>query len=109
MRISLGSPGLLIANTQIRLPNGFCRRSARQRDDHRYVSPFGVWLHRDLTPFAAAELARRYQTEGINAYVNLIQNKERELGIDIITHQKWFVPSNLVRSPPLLPSFSHVG
>lgn len=36
-----------------------------------------------------AELARRYKTEGINAYVDLIQNKERELGIDIITHQKW--------------------
>jgi len=36
-----------------------------------------------------AELGKRYQTEGINAYVDLIQNKERELGIDIITHQKW--------------------
>lgn len=50
----------------------------------------------DLTSFVAAELAKRYQTEGINAYVDLIQNKERELGVDIITHQKWFVPSNLV-------------
>jgi hypothetical protein len=49
--------------------------------------------------FAPAELAKRYQTEGINAYVDLIQNKERELGIDIITHQKWSVPSNLVRPP----------
>jgi len=54
--------------------------------------PF-VRLREDLISFITAELARRYQTEGINAYVNLIQNKERELGIDIITHQKWFAPS----------------
>jgi len=52
------------------------------------------WLRRDLTSVITAELARRYQTEGVNAYVDLIQNRERELGIDIITHQKWFVPSN---------------
>jgi len=44
-------------------------------------------LHANATVFA--ELARRYQTEGVNAYVDLIQNRERELGIDIITHQKW--------------------
>jgi len=44
-----------------------------------------------FTPFVTAELARRYQTEGINAYVDLVQNKERELGVDIITHQKWSV------------------
>ena len=45
--------------------------------------------------FVTAELARRYQTEGVNAYVDLIQNRERELGIDIITHQKWFVLPNI--------------
>ena len=44
-------------------------------------------------PLFTAELARRYKTEGINAYVDLIQNKERELGVDIITHQKWSVSS----------------
>jgi len=58
-------------------------------------------LRRDLTSSITAELARRYQTEGVNAYVDLIQNKERELGIDVITHQKWFVPST---SPPLTSS-----
>lgn len=78
-------------NTQIRLPNGLCGGTARQRDGHRYVSPRN-WLRRDLTSSVTAELARRYQTEGVNAYVDLIQNKERELGIDIIAHQKWSVP-----------------
>ena len=55
------------------------------------------WYSSQLTSFVTAELARRYETEGINAYVDLIQNKERELGIDIITHQKWSV--SLSHSP----------
>jgi isocitrate lyase len=25
------------------------------------------------------------------AYVNLVQNKEKEIGCDVLTHQKWFV------------------
>jgi hypothetical protein len=37
--------------------------------------PFGVGYLRVLIPFVIAELARRYKTEGINAYVDLIQNK----------------------------------
>ena len=53
--------------------------------------PLVVGYPKVLTPFVTAELARKYKTEGMNAYVNLIQNKERELGIDIITHQKWSV------------------
>ena len=89
------SPEPLIVNTQIRLPNGFSGRTARQCDDHGYVSLFRNWFSRDLTPSVTAELARRYQTEGVNAYVDLIQNKERELGIDIIAHQKWSVFSTL--------------
>lgn len=82
-------------SAQIRLPNGFSRRSPRQRDGHRCVSSFCGRLRRDLTSPATAELARRYQTEGVNAYVDLVQNRERELGIDIITHQKWFVSPTL--------------
>jgi isocitrate lyase len=36
-----------------------------------------------------AELAEKYKTEGMLAYVNLIQRKEKEIGCDVLTHQKW--------------------
>jgi hypothetical protein len=58
------------------------------------------WCPKRFTLFVTAELARRYKTEGINAYVDLIQNKERELGVDIITHQKWSVPLFYISVPP---------
>ena len=32
--------------------------------------------------------ARSYATEGMKAYVELIQRKEREIGCDVLTHQK---------------------
>ena len=35
------------------------------------------------------ELARRFETDGMLAYVQLIQRKEKELGCDVLTHQKW--------------------
>jgi len=38
-----------------------------------------------------AELAARYKDEGMLAYVNLIQRKEKEIGCDVLTHQKWYV------------------
>lgn len=41
-----------------------------------------------LTCFAA-ELAARYKTEGMLAYVDLVQRKEKEIGCDVLTHQKW--------------------
>jgi isocitrate lyase len=44
-------------------------------------------LHTQAT--ISTELARRYKDEGMLAYVNMIQNKERELNIDVLTHQKW--------------------
>ncbi|OLL25947.1 2-methylisocitrate lyase, mitochondrial [Neolecta irregularis DAH-3] len=34
-------------------------------------------------------LSREFKTQGMLAYVNLIQNQERELGCDVLTHQKW--------------------
>lgn len=37
----------------------------------------------------AVELARRFQTDGMLAYVELVQRKEKELGCDVLTHQKW--------------------
>ncbi|KAL9030066.1 MAG: hypothetical protein Q9196_001779, partial [Gyalolechia fulgens] len=36
-----------------------------------------------------AELSRAFQTDGMLAYVNLIQRREKELGVDVLTHQKW--------------------
>jgi len=33
--------------------------------------------------------AREYAKTGMKAYVELIQRKERELGTDVLTHQKW--------------------
>lgn len=38
-----------------------------------------------------AELAQRYKTDGMLAYVELIQRKEKEIGCDVLTHQKWYV------------------
>ncbi|KLO15061.1 isocitrate lyase and phosphorylmutase [Schizopora paradoxa] len=36
-----------------------------------------------------AELSRRFKEDGMLAYIQLVQQKERELGVDILTHQKW--------------------
>ncbi|CAL1694373.1 unnamed protein product [Somion occarium] len=44
-------------------------------------------LHVDAT--ATAELAARYKTDGMLAYVELVQRKEKEIGCDVLTHQKW--------------------
>lgn len=41
---------------------------------------------------SVAELSRRYKEDGMLAYIELVQQKERELGVDILTHQKWYVP-----------------
>ncbi|KAF2722201.1 isocitrate lyase and phosphorylmutase [Polychaeton citri CBS 116435] len=41
------------------------------------------------TATITSELARRYRTEGMKAYVELVQRKEKELGVDVLTHQKW--------------------
>ncbi|KAI0393064.1 isocitrate lyase [Xylariaceae sp. FL0594] len=35
------------------------------------------------------ELAREYKKDGMLAYVNLVQRREKELGCDVLTHQKW--------------------
>ncbi|KAF8079082.1 isocitrate lyase [Lyophyllum atratum] len=36
-----------------------------------------------------AELAARFKDDGMLAYVQLIQRKEKEIGCDVLTHQKW--------------------
>lgn len=35
------------------------------------------------------ELARDFKTEGMKAYVELVQRREKDLGCDVLTHQKW--------------------
>nr|GAT55607.1 predicted protein [Mycena chlorophos] len=35
------------------------------------------------------ELSKSYKTEGMLAYVKLIQEKEKAVGTDVLTHQKW--------------------
>ncbi|KAL5906635.1 mitochondrial 2-methylisocitrate lyase [Pyricularia oryzae] len=49
------------------------------------VSLAGV--HTNAT--ATCELARAFKDEGMLAYVNLVQRKEKEIGCDVLTHQKW--------------------
>ena len=43
------------------------------------------------TQSLVAELSRRFKEDGMLAYIQLVQQKERELGVDILTHQKWSV------------------
>merc|ERR1712087_1024009 len=37
----------------------------------------------------ATKFAKEYATRGAAAYVQLIQRKEREHGVETLTHQKW--------------------
>ena len=38
---------------------------------------------------ATAELASAFKDDGMLAYVNLVQAKEKAIGCDVLTHQKW--------------------
>lgn len=44
-------------------------------------------LHTNAT--ITTELSRAFKDEGMLAYVRLIQSREKELGVDVLTHQKW--------------------
>ena len=35
------------------------------------------------------ELSKAFKTDGMLAYVKLVQRREKELGVDVLTHQKW--------------------
>eukprot|EP00559_Dactyliosolen_fragilissimus_P005140 CAMPEP_0184857852 /NCGR_PEP_ID=MMETSP0580-20130426/2993_1 /TAXON_ID=1118495 /ORGANISM="Dactyliosolen fragilissimus" /LENGTH=552 /DNA_ID=CAMNT_0027353693 /DNA_START=231 /DNA_END=1889 /DNA_ORIENTATION=+ len=53
-----------------------------------------VWQFVTLAGFhsnglAITEFARSFSDEGIMAYINMVQRRERELGIELIKHQKW--------------------
>lgn len=44
-------------------------------------------LHSTAT--ITSELSSRFKDEGMLAYVNLVQKREKALGVDVLTHQKW--------------------
>lgn len=44
-------------------------------------------LHSNAT--ITNELAKGFKKDGMLAYVNLVQRREKELGCDVLTHQKW--------------------
>ncbi|KAM0517059.1 hypothetical protein ACHAPE_005171 [Trichoderma viride] len=35
------------------------------------------------------ELAKKFKTDGMKAYVEIVQRREKELGCDVLTHQRW--------------------
>ncbi|PHH59635.1 hypothetical protein CDD81_2793 [Ophiocordyceps australis] len=41
------------------------------------------------TAAAAAELAPAFKRDGMRAYVDLVQRREKELACDVLTHQRW--------------------
>lgn len=41
------------------------------------------------TAAISCELSRRFAQDGMLAYVQLIQGREKELGVDLLKHQKW--------------------
>lgn len=41
------------------------------------------------TAMISNQLSKEFKTEGMLAYVNLVQRREKELGVDVLTHQKW--------------------
>ncbi|KAF5005768.1 hypothetical protein FDECE_7810 [Fusarium decemcellulare] len=44
-------------------------------------------LHSNAT--ITTELSREFKTEGMKAYVDLVQRREKDLKCDVLTHQKW--------------------
>lgn len=41
------------------------------------------------TAVSMAELAKGFRDDGMLAYVQTVQRKEREMKVDVLTHQKW--------------------
>ena len=39
--------------------------------------------------YISDHFAKGFAAEGMKAYVELVQRKEREIGCDVLTHQKW--------------------
>ena len=81
---------MLLSPYQLRLATDFPCRSSQQCCNDRSFSRFSFPVAR-IDVRLTAELAARYKDEGMLAYVNLIQRKEKEIGCDVLTHQKWYV------------------
>lgn len=64
---------------------GFCNELAKVGFVLQLVSLAG--LH--STAAVTCELAKRFKEDGMLAYVDLIQRRERAVGTDVLTHQKW--------------------
>jgi isocitrate lyase len=82
---------LLITHQQLCIAADLTGRPAQQCCCNRCVclerifsSTQNTWISSSL-----AELAARYKTDGMLAYVELVQRKEKEIGCDVLTHQKW--------------------
>lgn len=41
------------------------------------------------TALTTNELSKAFKEDGMLAYVNMVQKREKELGVDVLTHQKW--------------------
>lgn len=54
-----------------------------------YVLPLVSLAGLHSNALATHELAKEYKEEGMLAYVRLVQKREKELGVDVLTHQKW--------------------
>jgi len=63
----------------------FCSELAKAGFVLQLVSLAG--LH--STAAISCELATRFKDDGMLAYVDLIQRKEKAVGTDVLTHQKW--------------------
>ena len=44
-------------------------------------------LHSNAT--ITTELSREFKTEGMKAYIDLVQRREKDLNCEVLTHQKW--------------------
>ena len=85
----------------------FCWELAKSGFVLQLVSLAG--LH--STAMVSCELSKRLNEDGMLAYVKLIQRREKEVGTDVLTHQKWsganYVDA-IMQSPspsPLSPCF----
>jgi len=56
---------------------------------HRFVLQLISLAGLHSTATITYELSRAFAEDGMLAYVNLVQRREKELGVDVLTHQKW--------------------
>ena len=68
-------------------------------------APISIHMKPLLFNNLLAELAARFKEDGMLAYVQLVQRKEKEINCDVLTHQKWYyyVESHVATLP-----FTHV-